>query len=164
MFAEGADREKTEPLRRTLRYVVSKFPPGQFLRYVCVGAFNTVFGYGVFAVLNWLLFRHRVPASYIVATVAANFINIAVAYTGYKLFVFRTKGNWLREWVKAMGVYTSSLLPALVLLPLLVHALTATTRLGNRAPYVANALLTVFGVVYNFIGHKKVTFAGPRSD
>lgn len=137
------------------------FPPGQFIRYLMVGVFNTVFGYCAFALCNWVLFRHHVPASYVVAAFVANFFSITVAYLGYKWFAFRTRGNYLKEWLKALAVYTSSLLPALVLLPLIVHALTLFTHLGHRAPYVANAFLTIFGVIYNFFGHSKVTFRQP---
>jgi putative flippase GtrA len=138
--------------------IESYFPKGQMVRYLCVGAFNTAFGYGTFSLLNWLLFRAHVPASYIFALVFGNFINITVAFLGYKWFVFRTHGNYLREWAKALAVYTTSLLPALVLLPLLVHLFEQFTKLGNKSPYIANAILTVFGVVYNFIGHKSFTF------
>lgn len=144
--------------RGPLARIAAYFPPGQFLRYVLVGGFNTVFGYCTFAALNWVLFRHHVPVSYLFALVPAHFINITVAFLGYKWFVFRTHGNYLREWLKAVAVYTTSLLPALVLLPLLVHLLMHFTSLGNNAPYVANAILTVFGVIYNFVGHKEVTF------
>src|ERR1700733_3295333 len=96
-----------------LARVIAYFPPGQVVRYVLVGGFNTVFGYSLFAVLNWILFRHHVPASYIFALVLANFINITVAFLGYKWFVFRTQGNYFPEWLKANVVYTTSLLPAL---------------------------------------------------
>jgi hypothetical protein len=30
--------------------------------------------------------------------------------------------------------------------------------MGAAAPYVANALLTVVGVIYNFLGYKKYSF------
>lgn len=156
------------------RRVVALFPAGQFVRYMCVGIFNTVFGYSTFAVLNFLLYRHHVPASYIFASLLANFISVTVAYLGYKFFVFRTKGNYLREWLKAMAVYSSSLLPALILLPITVRGFvfllppTVATPYhvfprNELAPYLASAFLMVFGVIYNFIGHKKVTFNNKKT-
>ncbi|HEY4359038.1 MAG TPA: GtrA family protein [Acidobacteriaceae bacterium] len=153
----GTNREESA-WRGLVASLIAYFPPGQFLRYILVGSFNTVFGYCTFAALNWLLFRHHVPVSYLFAAVLAVFINIPVAYLGYKWFVFRTRGHYLTEGLKAMAVYGSSLLPALVLLPGLVFLLRRLTPLNDKAPYVANAILMVFGVVYNFIGHKQVTF------
>lgn len=141
-----------------LQRILSSPARGEVVRYILVGGFNTVFGYCTFAALNWFLFKHHIPASYIFAALISNFLNITVAFLGYKWFVFRTTGNYLREWMKAIAVYTSSLLPAIVLLPVVVHLLTWLTPLGNRAPYVATAILTVFGVIYNFVGHKKFTF------
>ncbi len=167
-----------------LRKLAQHIPPGQLLRYLVVGGFNTVFGYTVFAVINYLLHRHRVPASYIFAAALSNFINITVAFLGYKLFVFKTKGNYVREWVKAMAVYWSGFLPSLLLLPVLVRLLSFLERrnliplnpmlhfvaqhfaslaprlpqASDLPPYLANFILLVVGVVYSFIGHKKVTF------
>jgi putative flippase GtrA len=158
-----------------LRRFANQFPPGQMFRYILVGIFNTVFGYGVFASLNFLLYLHHVPASYIFASFVGNFISITVAYLGYKFLVFRTRGNYLKEWLKAMAVYTSSLLPALVLLPITVRgfiyilpqAVAVHSHVFPRdelAPYLANAFLMVFGVIYNFIGHKNVTFRNEWSN
>jgi putative flippase GtrA len=146
------------------------FPPGQVLRYLCVGVFNTLFGQATFAAINFLLDQRHVPASYIFASLLSSLINITVAYLGYKFVVFRTRGNYLREWLKAMAVYSSVLIPALLVLPLLVklfeHVLPAVllvwhghTVSGNKAaPYIANALMTVVTVISSFLGHSKVTF------
>lgn len=149
--------------------LLSHIPPGQFVRYLCVGVFNTAFGYTTFAVINYLLHRRGVPLSYIFASVVSNIINITVAFFCYKFFVFRTRGNYLTEWLKAMAVYWSGFLPGILLLPAVVRALNwilppVVHAFGHAfvrkeaAPYVANALLMIFGVVYSFIGHKNVTF------
>ena len=150
------------------------FPPGQFIRYLCVGCFNTVFGFTTFAAINYILRRHNVPVSYLYAVVLANLINITVAYFGYKIFVFKTQGNYRKEWLKAMAVYGTSFLPTLITLPTLVQflkfilplqlsALHHTYASKEAAPYIANAILTVFGVIYNFFGHKNVTFRQPST-
>jgi putative flippase GtrA len=68
-----------------------------------------------------------------------------------------------------MAVYSSGLLPALLLLPVTVRGFicllprTVVTPYhvfpsNELAPYLANAFLMIFGIIYNFIGHKKVTF------
>ena len=81
----------------------------QLLRYLTVGACNTVFGYGCYALFTMLL-TPRMAYGYVVASVLANFFSINFAFLGYKWFVFRTRGNYLIEWIRCLGVYGSSML------------------------------------------------------
>ncbi len=129
----------------------------QFVRYVLVGGFNTVFGYGLFALLNWS-FTELGSYSYMYAAVLANFIAISIAFLGYKWFVFRTRGNYLREWIRCFGVYGSSALIGLAGLPILVPILRRTLGKPELASYIAAALMTVVTVVFSFVGHKNISF------
>jgi putative flippase GtrA len=139
--------------------LTSHIPPGQLMRYLIVGVWNTIFGYSTFAAINWLLFHRGIPASYIYAQIISNFINITVAFLGYKFFVFKTQGNYFNEWLKAMAVYWSGFLPGLILLPALVKFLQYALHVPlSRAPYIASAILIVVGTLYSFLGHKNVTF------
>lgn len=131
--------------------------PVQFVRYILVGGFNTVFGYGVFAFLNWS-FTGLGPYSYMYAAVLANFIAISVAFLGYKWFVFRTRGNYLWEWIRCFGVYGSSMLIGLAGLPILVPILRPHLRNPGQAPYIAAAMLTIVTVAFSFVGHKNISF------
>lgn len=112
--------------KRRLQCLVNLFPGGQFLRYLCVGVFNTVFGYISFAValtlLNSVLPQRFVYLTVIAASVLSTPLNITVAYFGYKFFVFRTHGNYLIEWLKCFAVYGTGMVPGLI-------ALSALTRL-----------------------------------
>ncbi len=134
---------------------------GQFVRYVLVGGFNTAFGYGLFALLNWA-FKGLGSYSYMYAAVLANFIAISVAFLGYKWFVFRTRGNYLMEWLRCFGVYGSSALIGLAGLPILVPILRRAMRHPDEAPYVAAAIMTVITVVFSFLGHKNISFRQKR--
>lgn len=127
------------------------------MRYILVGGFNTVFGYGVFASLNWL-FRGLGTYSYLYAAVLANVIVISVAFLGYKWFVFRTRGNYLVEYIRCFGVYGGSALISLAGLPILIPILRRSLHRPERAPYIAGALLTVITVLFSFLGHKKISF------
>ena len=179
------------PTRR-LQRLVNLFPGGQFLRYICVGLFNTVFGYSTFALTLHLL-NHLVPQRYLYLTViAASLIstplNITVAYFGYKIFVFKTRGNYLIEWFKCFGVYGVGMLPGLFALSAITrllqsaihahgpqlhlaiahlaahlsgHPLAMLQKLSSgkaAAGYLAGALVQSFTTIFSFVGHKKVTF------
>lgn len=129
----------------------------QFVRYILVGGFNTVFGYGVFALLNWTL-RGLGAYSYMYAAVLANVIAITVAFLGYKWFVFRTRGNYLMEWIRCFGVYGTSMLIGLAGLPILVTILRPRLRNPASASYIAAAIMTLVTVVFSFLGHKNISF------
>ncbi|HET9100294.1 MAG TPA: GtrA family protein [Acidobacteriaceae bacterium] len=135
-------------------------PPGQFLRYLLVGGWNTLFGYATYALFTALLMP-RVRFGYILASAFSSVINITVAYLGYKLFVFKTKGNYVGEWLRCIAVYGSGMMPGLLLLPLLVGGLHYVFHLQRSAPYIAGALLMGLGVLYSFFGHKHFTFRVP---
>jgi putative flippase GtrA len=144
-----------------VRRLVSHIPPGQFLRYLLVGGWNTLFAYGAYAGLTALLMP-RLRFGYIIAQGVAALLNITVAYLGYKFFVFKTKGNYLREWLRCMAVYGVGAIPSLILLPLVVQALHYGLHLGHSAPYVAGALLTGLSVFYSFVGHRKFSIRVPE--
>ncbi len=112
--------------RRRLQALVNRLAGPQFLRYLGVGLFNTVFGYSTFALILFLL-THIVPPhllylTVVVASLLSTPLNITVAYLGYKFLVFKTRGNYLVEWFKCFGVYGLGMLPGL-------FALSAVTRL-----------------------------------
>jgi putative flippase GtrA len=113
--------------RRRLQRIVQLFPAGQFVRYVCVGVFNTFFGYINFAVILALL-NTALPIRWLYLTVVLASIlsvplNITVSYLSYKFFVFRTKGNYLAEWFKCFAVYGTGMIPGLVVLSALTRFL-----------------------------------------
>lgn len=175
-----------------LQRIVNLFPAGQFVRYLCVGAFNTVFGYMCFAIVLTLL-NAALPARFlyltvILASLLSTPLNITVAYLGYKFLVFRTKGNFLGEWVKCFAVYGTGMIPGLIALSALtrflqstihshaaaLHVLVASIELNltgkplalvqhiatgkAMAGYIAGAIVIGVSTIYSFIGHKKVTF------
>ena len=151
------------PEARFFQSLINHIPPGQFFRYILVGGWNTVFGYSTFAGIYYLLHSYAIPTAnvywqVVTAQIISIPINFTASYFCYKLFVFKTRGNYLREWLKSIAVYGSAFLPSLVLLPLLVRALLYVPHIHGSAPYVANALLTGVGVIYSFLGHKHVTF------
>jgi len=130
---------------------------GQFVRYIVVGGFNTAFGYGLFALLTWS-FRGLGSYNYMYAAVLANVIAISVAFLGYKWFVFRTRGNYLIEWIRCFGVYGTSALIGLACLPILVPILRHVLRRPEQAPYIAGAILMIVTVLFSFFGHKNFSF------
>lgn len=129
----------------------------QFLRYLLVGAWNTLFAYATYCLLTWLL-TGIVPYAYMAAAVLGNFINITVAFLGYKFFVFRTRGNFLREYVRCFTVYGTSSLVNLALLPFVVEGIAWLMADERPAPYIGGALLLGLTIIASFLGHKHYSF------
>lgn len=145
-------------LQAKWRRPFSHVPHGQLLRFIGVGLWNTAFGYATFALFAFLLSRHFPNYGYIIAGVASSVVSISVAFLGYKWLVFKTKGNYLREWIRCVAVYSSSILLGLLLLPTLVFVVRHVTTIDKRAPYVAAALIAIINAIYNFIGNKNFAF------
>ena len=74
----------------------------QKTRYLLAGVWNTIFGYmlGVFAYL-WLGDHMHI----IFISIIVNIIAITMSFLSYKLFVFKTSGEWLIEYLKIYLVY-----------------------------------------------------------
>ena len=124
------------PTRRLAR-IVNRLPKGQFVRYLCVGIWNTLFGYISFAACLFL-FSHLLPQRFlylavVIASLVSTPLNITVAYFGYKFFVFRTKGNYLMEWLRCFAVYGVGMLPGLLILSALTRLLQTFLH-NHRAP------------------------------
>ena len=152
---------------RARDFLVRHFPPGQFGRYLIVGGVNTVFGYCSFALLNKLLAPH-IPYAYVIVGPIANVINITFSLLNYKLFIFKTKGNYVREWLRCATVSGGGVILGTLALPALVLLLRVATPVKDSAPYIGWALLLGASVLISFVGHRKFTFAAvsplPRSE
>ena len=130
--------------------ITRHIPPEQFLRYLIVGGFNTLFGYSCFALLTMVMSR-RLSYAYILAGVLSSFINITVSFLNYKWFIFKTKGNYFREWARCVAVYSGGILVTACLLPACVFVLHHLTPMRGSAPYVAAAILMVINVVASLL-------------
>ena len=118
------------------------------LRYLIVGGWNTVFGYLLFIVLYGLL-GERV--NYVAILVASYIVSITNAYFCYKFLVFKTKGNYLREYLRFYLVYGLAFLINLALLPVMVEILSIN-------PVISQGLIVFFTVIVSYVGHKNFSF------
>lgn len=144
-------------IRRALGHL---FNP-QFVRYVITGAWNTAFGYAVYAGLTYVLTPH-VPYAYMVAGALGSVIAITMAYISYKLFVFKTRGNILREYGRFYIVYGAAALINLVLLPFAVKLAEYLPVRNELAPYLGGAALMGITVIISFFSHRNFSFHASR--
>lgn len=121
------------------------------LRFLVIGAWNTVFGFAAFA----LLFRFTRPweVHFVWISLVSNVLAVSNAYLGYKLFVFRTKGDWLGEYVRFWMSY------ALTISIHLGSLWLAVTILGMH-PILAQALILLAATFISYFAHSRFSFRG----
>ena len=122
------------------------------LLYLVVGGWNTVFGYGAWALLQFLLGDHL---HYLVVVVLSWPFAVLNAYLGYRYIVFRSHGPVFRELPRFSLVYLATLLVNLALLPIALRVLPFNI-------YVVQALFAVAVVVSSYLAHKYYSFGGRR--
>lgn len=117
-------------------------------RFVAVGAFNTVFAYGLFLLFEWLLdgrYLASLAASYLVATL--------VAFVLHRRLTFGVSGRerMLADFLRFESVYVVMLVVNALLLALLVGVL-------GWPSWIAQALSLVVTTVMSYLGHKFFSF------
>jgi putative flippase GtrA len=120
----------------------------QEMRYLVGGAWNTAFGYGV-ALLLYRLLGERLSAAGI--SLIASVIAISMAFLTYKLFVFRTRGNWLREYLRSYLVYGVSAIIGILSMAVLVDHI-------RMEFWLAQAIVMAGIVVFSYFANRYYAF------
>jgi putative flippase GtrA len=122
---------------------------------------NTAFGFGLYAGFTALLARYMAN-SYLPAFLLSSLVGITVSFLGYKWFVFKTQGNYFREWCRCLSVYSGSMLFSFIALAPLVLFFRNIVGYPRQAPYLAGAVITGLSVIISFFGHKHISFRSKR--
>jgi putative flippase GtrA len=123
------------------------------LLYLMVGGWNTLFGYAIWALMEYLLHDYL---HYLVILVLSWPIAVLNAYVCYRHFVFRSTGTIWKELPRFSLVYVATLAAGLLALPFLLHTLPYNI-------YVIQAGYTAVVVVLSYLSHKYFSFGGsPR--
>jgi putative flippase GtrA len=138
------------------------------IRYIVAGACNTLFGIcSILAItrLFLVLLPSQPKLMGTAAMLLASFFGIAFSFLTYKWYVFKTKGNYLREYLRSLLVY----LPSIAINTLAVAPLSAAlnfvnapieglTTIKGGSVYFASVLLVGTTFILSFFGHKHVSF------
>ena len=159
LAAQGALAESTAEPAKLLQ-------PRRLARYAVVGAGNTVFGYCCYAAFV-AMYKHVLSAEHRyltvdLASVSATFIGVTVSFLSYKFLVFRTRGNYLREWLRCLLVYGAATLPGLFVLPFLTKLLMHFAPLREISPYLAGAIVMGATAIGTYLAHSRFSFAPGR--
>ena len=141
-------------------------PSGEVIRFLMVGVFNTGFSLGMYS-LCVILFSRMLPHTgkpiiADIASIVSQPVCITVAFLCYKHFVFRTKGNYLKEWLRCFAVYSVSIVGSLFILPAATKFFLLSSSLrehwANGPPILAGFVNSAIIACYSYFGHKKFSF------
>lgn len=120
--------------------------------YLVAGIFNTIFGY-VLSLLIYHYFQYHL--SIITIGIIINITSISVAFVSYKLFVFKTVGNWFYEYFRCCVTYGVSAFVGIGLLWFFVGYLSWTF-------WVSQGIIMISMVAISYFMHQKYTFRMQR--
>ncbi|MBF0193592.1 MAG: GtrA family protein [Magnetococcales bacterium] len=120
----------------------------QFIRYLIGGAYNTLFGFLFFATIYYY-FSEQVH--YIILAIISNIAAITNSFIVYRLFVFKSKGNILKEYLRVYVVYGLSAIISLIIMALMVELL-------QIHPVVTQGVILFVTVIISYFGHKNFSF------
>ena len=127
----------------------------QRVRFLLVGAVNTVVAYVLFAALTSWVFGDA-PLGYLLSLVVSYAVAIVLAFILYRRIVYRVTGNVVIDFVRFLGVYAVTISINLVALPVLVEVLHLPVLL-------AQALVVVAATIISFFGHREFSFRRPEA-
>jgi putative flippase GtrA len=125
-------------------------------KFVLVGIWNTIFGYGIFCLFDTLftwLFSTR-PAAYMCAMVVTQVLATINAYICHKYITFKSeiKGRAIiAEFFRFSTTYVLTFCLSLILLPVLVE-------IGHIHPKIAAAIIILICAVLSYLGHSRFSF------
>ena len=126
------------------------------VKFVIVGFWNTVIGYGIFCLLDTSftgLFANR-SAAYMSAMILSQILSVIIAYLCHKYITFQShaKGKAIIiEFIKFSTTYAGTFCLSLVLLPFLV-------KIGHIDPKISAAIIIPICAVCSYLGHSRFSF------
>lgn len=120
----------------------------QKIRYLAAGMWNTLFGYAIYALCCRLA-----NGRYFFALSVSQILGTTNAFLSYKHFVFKTRGDYLREYFRFSLVYWVLFVFNLIALPLLIK----NTHIG---PIEAQGLILPVTVILGYLVHNRFSFKG----
>ena len=122
----------------------------QRVRFLAVGAVNTVVGYALFAAFDIFVFR-SLPFGYLASLIVSYAIAIVLAFILYRRFVFKVHGQIWTDLARFVSVYLVAIGVNFVALPVLIE-------LAHLNSLVAQAIVLVVTTLMSFFGHREFSF------
>lgn len=119
------------------------------LRFLAVGAVNTVIGYACFLLAFALMDPWAGPVAILVA---AYLIALPIAFFNQRVFVFRSHAPWVREFGRFLLANSTIFVVNVVALPICVRLFHVDLR-------IVQAVFVMVSTVASYFAHKYFSFS-----
>jgi putative flippase GtrA len=117
-------------------------------KYLVAGVWNTLFGYSL-GVGSYLLLGKHLHIIYI--SILTNIVAITMSFLTYKLFVFRTTGGWIKEYLKIYLVYGATAIIGTIMLWIFVDFFYINI-------WLSQGLVLALAFIFSFFLNRGFTF------
>lgn len=118
-----------------------------------VGIWNTLFAYGVFSLLYFVLHERLAPSAILAIAYLVASLN---SFLAFRYLVFAPVTHPAIEYLRFQAIYLPILALNLVVLPLAL-------KHSALSAYAIQALFAVFAVIAAYLGNKYFAFRRPKS-
>lgn len=124
------------------------------IRFILAGGINTVVGLSIYPILFFLMAPLKLH--YLVILVFSQIICVIFAYLTNKFLVFKTTGNYIREFSKFVTFHLAYFAANLVALPILVEFVRIN-------PVWAQTAFAALVIVSSYFWHSQITFSSKKA-
>ena len=119
----------------------------RIVRYLLIGLYNTVIGYFIFWLVNYILAN---IVHYLVILCVSFMLSLTHAYIGQRYIVFRSTASWWKEYFRFLSVNISGLIINAFLLVLFVES--------GVGLMVSQAISMLIVTIISYYGHRYFSF------
>ena len=119
------------------------------VRFLITGVLNSLFGLIMFPFFFYLLEEYKLH--YLIILTISQFVCIIFAYLTNKFLVFKTKGNYIPEFLKFITFHLSHFGINLIALPILVEFF-------KLQPVVAQVFFAIMVIISSYFWQSRITF------
>lgn len=120
------------------------------IRFLLVGGVNAAISYGIFAIAVYLIGS----AHYQACVILQWSLSSVFSYFNQKFFVFCTKGNYLKEYLKCCSTWAVSYVLNVIILELLVRFAIKNVYLSQFVSIFAVSVVTY--VLFKYFAFRRV--------
>lgn len=120
------------------------------IRFLFAGIFNTLVGLATYPILYFALSSYELH--YLKILALSQIVCVCIAFITNKFLVFRTRGNFMTEFIKFIVFHLTYFFINLISLPVLVEFF-------NFNPVTGQVLFAIVVIISSYFWHSKITFS-----
>lgn len=125
------------------------------IRFVLIGGCNAAISYIIFAIAIFLIGQEH----YQICVALQWILSSVISFVNQKVFVFCTKGNWVKEYLKCCTTWAVSYVVNAIILEIIVRFVTKNVYVGQFVSLFLASVCTYILFKYYAFKHKNTISA-----